>query len=330
MGKLLCNSSWLSDFMLGLLALLIGGSAAAQATYPVKPVRLVVAFPPGGADDAHGRLLAEKLGDLLGRQFIVDNRPGAGGVIGQDAVAKATPDGYTLLVAGSSIVLKPSFYPKMPYDLTRDLTAISQIGGPRIVLVVHPSMPAKSVKDLIALAKAKPGKLNFASSGLGGMPHLSGELFEQMAHINIVHVPYKGGGPAMVDLMAGHVDMSFATMGSSIGMISGGKLRPLAVTSSTRSRLLPDVPTMIESGLREYEMTSWYALFAPAATPRDIVSQLNAAVVNAVASPDLQEGLRKIGSEPVSSSSEQMTQRLRNDTTTLTKIVKAAGITGEQ
>src|SRR6185295_15729321 len=189
-----------------LLLSLASVAAPAAERYPAKPVRLVVSFPPGGADDAHGRLLAEKLGELLGRQIIVDNRPGAGGVIGQDTVAKAVPDGYTLLIAGSSIVIKPSFYPKIPYDYMRDLAPVSQIVSTRFVLVVHPSLPVKSVRDLIGLARAKPGKLNFASSGVGAMPHLCGELFKQMAQISIVHVPYKGGGPAMVDLMAGQVD----------------------------------------------------------------------------------------------------------------------------
>src|SRR5262245_59841640 len=312
-----------------LLLSLASVAAFAADRYPVKPVRLIVSFPPGGADDANGRLVAEKLGELLGRQVVVDNRAGAGGVIGQDTAAKSAPDGYTLLIAGSSIVIKPSFYPKIPYDYQRDLAPVAQIVSTRFVLVIHPSLPAKSVRDLIALAKSRPGKLNFASSGVGAMPHLCGELFKQVAHINIGHVPYKGGGPAMVDLMAGQVDMDFATIGSSIGMIQGGKLRVLAVTSAARSPLLPDVPTMIEAGVPGYEMTSWYALFVPAATPRDIVAQLNTAVVSAVASPDLQERLRKIGSEPHSSTAEQMASRLRDDAAKLTKIVKAAGIKEE-
>ena len=206
-----------------LILLLLSLSALvahAADRYPVKPIRLIVSFPPGGSDDAHGRLIAERLSDILGRQIIVDNRPGAGGILGQEIAAKAAPDGYTLLLAGATIVIKPIFYPRIPYDFMRDLTPISQIAATRYVLVVHPSLPVKSVRELIALAKATPGKLNFASSGVGATPHLCGELFKQMAHVNIVHVPYKGGGPGMTDLIAGQVDMSFATMGSSIGFSS--------------------------------------------------------------------------------------------------------------
>jgi tripartite-type tricarboxylate transporter receptor subunit TctC len=214
----------------------------------------------------------------------------------------------------------------MPYDLTRDLVPISQIVSTRHVLVVHPSLPAKSVSELIALAKSRPGKLNYSSSGTGATPHLCGELFKQLAGIDIVHVPYKGGGPSMVDLVAGQVDMSFATMGSSIGFIASGKLRALAITSGARSKLLPQVPTMAESGLPDYEMTSWYALFAPAGTPREILAQLHSSVVQAVASPDLQERFMKLGSEPGSSTPEQMRQRMQQDTARLTKIAKIAGI----
>jgi tripartite-type tricarboxylate transporter receptor subunit TctC len=301
-------------------------AAPAAERYPVRPIRLVVSFPPGGSDDAHGRLLAEKLSEILGRQIVVDNRSGAGGMVGQDVAAKAAPDGYTLLIAGSTIVIKPLFYPKIPYDLMRDLTPISQIVSTRFALVVHPSLPAKSVRELIALAKAKPGQLNFASSGTGATPHLCGELFKQLAQIRIVHVPYKGGGPAMIDLVGGQVDMSFATMGSSVAFVNAGKLRGLAVTSAARSKLLPDVQTMEEAGVPGYEMTSWYALLAPSGTPRDIVSQLNSAVVSAVASPDVQERLSKLGSEPASSTPEQMLQRLRDDTARLTRVVKIAGI----
>jgi tripartite-type tricarboxylate transporter receptor subunit TctC len=308
-----------------LLALVACGATAAER-YPVRPIRLIVSYPPGGSDDAHGRMIAEKLTEIFGRQVIVDNRPGAAGVIGQDVAAKAAPDGYTLLIAGSTIVIKPVFYPKIPYDLMRDLTPISQIVNTRFVLVVHPALPAKSVSELIALAKAKPGKLNFGSSGTGATPHLCGEFFKQMAQVDIVHVPYKGGGPAMVDLVAGQVEMSFATLGSSVGFIASGKLRPLAVTSGERSRLMPDVPTMAEAGLPGYEITSWYALFAPAATPRSIISQLNAAVVSAVASPELQERLSRIGSEPSSSTPAAMFERMRVDTVKLARIAKIAGI----
>jgi tripartite-type tricarboxylate transporter receptor subunit TctC len=309
-----------------LLLSLVSVAAPAAERYPVKPIRLLVSFPPGGSDDAHGRLLAERLSDILGRQIIVDNRPGAGGMLGQDIAAKAPGDGYTLLIGGTTIVIKPIFYPKIPYDLLRDLTPISQIVGTRYVLVVHPSLPVKSVRELIALAKAKSGKLNFGSSGVGATPHLCGELFKQMAQVNITHVPYKGGGPAMTDLIAGQVEMNFATMGSSVGFIQSGKVRALAVTSPDRSKLLPQVPSMTEAGLPGYEMTGWYALFAPSATPREIITQLNLAVGSALASPELQERLYKLGSEPAPSTPEQMLQRLWDETARLTKVIKTAGI----
>jgi tripartite-type tricarboxylate transporter receptor subunit TctC len=309
-----------------LLLSLVSYAAPAAERYPIKPIRLIVSFPPGGSDDAHGRLIAERLGDILGRQIIVDNRPGAGGMLGQDIAAKAPGDGYTLLLAGATIVIKPIFYPKIPYDFMRDLTPVSQIVTTRYVLVVHPSLPVKSARELIALAKAKPGKLNFASSGVGATPHLCGELFKQLADVNIVHVPYKGGGPAMTDLIAGQVDMSFATMGSSVGFVQGGKLRALAVTSPDRSKLLPQVPSMAEAGVPGYEMTGWYALFAPSATPREIITQLNVAVGSALTSPELQERLYKLGSEPAPSTPEQMLQRLREETVRLTKVITTAGI----
>jgi len=312
-----------------VLSMLTLAASAAELAYPVRPIRLIVSFPPGGSDDAHGRLVAERMSDLLGKQIVVDNRPGAGGMLGQDIAAKSSADGYTLLLAGATIVIKPIFYPKIPYDFMRDLTPVGQIVTTRYTLVVHPTLAVKSVQELVSLARSRPGKLNFASSGVGATPHLCGELFKQLAHVNIVHVPYKGGGPAMTDLVAGQVDMSFATMGSSTGFVQSGKLRALAVTSSERSKLLPDVPTMIESGVPGYEMTGWYALFVPSATPRAIVSKLNSTVVTAVGSPELQQRFYKLGSEPMSSTPEQMLQRLREETMRLTKVITLAGIKPE-
>lgn len=308
------------------LLLFIPLALNAAERYPVKPVRLVVGFSPGGTDDIHARLLAQKMTESLRQQVIVENRAGAGGVIGQDSVAKAAPDGYTLLFAGPAIVIAPNLYPKMPYDLMRDLTPVSRVVAFMAVLVVHPSVPAKSVKELIALARSKPGKLSFASSGAGAVPHLSGELFKQMAKVDITHIPYKGGAPAFVDLIGGQVDMYFGLMGGAVSYIAAGKVRPLAVTSAARSRALPDVPTMAEAGLPSYDLSGWYAMMAPSATPRDIISQLNAAVVNAVGSPDLQERLLKLGSEPAFSTPEQMLLRLREDMTKFSQLIKTAGV----
>lgn len=312
--------------VLVLLSLFIPLAVSAAERYPFKAVRIVVGFPPGGSDDTHARLLAQKMTEALGRQLVVDNRAGAGGIIGQDSVAKAAPDGYTLLFAGPAIVIAPNLYPKMPYDLMRDLTPVSRVATFMAVLVVHPSVPAKSVKELIALARSNPGKLNFASSGVGAVPHLSGELFKQMAKVDMAHVAYKGGAPAYVGLIGGQVDMYFGLMGSAMSYIVAGKVRPLAVTSTARSKALPDVPTMAEAGLPSYNLTGWYALMAPSATPRDIISQLNAAVVNAVGSPDLQERLLKLGSEPAISTPEQMLQRLREDMNKFSQLIKTAGV----
>jgi tripartite-type tricarboxylate transporter receptor subunit TctC len=312
--------------VLGSLLLFVPLALLAAERYPVKTVRIVIAFPPGGADDVHGRLLAQKMTEGLGRQIIVDNRPGAGGIIGQDSVAKAAPDGYTLLFAGPAIVIAPNLYPKMPYDLMRDLTPVSRVATFMAVLIVHPSVPAKSVKEFIALARSKPGMLNFASSGAGAIPHLSGELFKQMAKVDIAHIPYKGGAPAYVDLIGGQVDIYFGPMGSAMVYIAAGKVRPLAVTGTARSKVLPDVPTMAEAGLPSYDLTGSYAILAPSGTPRDIISQLNAAVANAVGSPDLQERLHKLGSEPAISTPEQMLQRLREDMTKFSQLIKTAGV----
>ena len=309
-----------------LLLLFIPLTLPAAERYPVRVIRMVVTFPPGGNDDIHGRLLAQKMTELLGQQVIVDNRAGAGGIIGQDSVAKAAPDGYTLLFAGTAIVLAPSLYPKMPYDLMRDLTPVSQLVTFILVLVVHPSVPARSVKELIALARARPGKLNFASSQAGALPHLTGELFKQRAKIDIVHIPYKGGAPAYVGLIGGQVDMYFGPMGSAMSYITAGKVRPLAVTGLTRAKTLPDIPTMAEAALPGFDITGRYALIVPSATSRDIISQLNAAVVKAVGSSDLQERLLKLGSEPASSTPEQMLQRLREDMTKFSQLIKTAGV----
>ena len=319
----------MSYLALLLLSVLTLAASAAERAYPVRPLRLIVGYPPGGGDDAHARLVAARMSELLSKQVVVDNRPGAGGILGQDIAAKSPGDGYTLLLAGAPIVIKPIFYPKIPYDFMRDLTPISQIATTRYVLVVHPTLPAKSVQELLSVAKSRPGKLSYASSGVGATPHLCGELFRQLAQVNVLHVPYKGGGPAMTDLVAGQVDMSFATMGSSVGLVQSGKLRALAVTSAQRSKLLPDVPTMIESGIAGYEMTGWYALFVPSATPRPIVWKLNTAVVATVASPELQERFHKLGSEPMPSTPEEMQQRLGEETVRLTSLIRTAGIKPE-
>ena len=309
-----------------LLLSIAAPSVAFAQTYPAKPVRIVVAFVPGGADDFHGRLMAQKLGEAFGQQFIVENRGGAGGFVGWEYVAKSQPDGYTLLMGGGSLTTIPSLRPTATIDVVRDFTPISLVGSFGLVLVVHPSVPARNVKELIALARKQPGKLNYASSGAGATPHLSAELFKSMANLNIVHIPYKGSTPAYVDLMSGQVDMYFGVMGGALPHVKGGRVRALGVTTAKRAQALPDVPTIAESGLPGYELSSWYALFGPGGMPRDVVARLNEAVVKTVASPDTRDRLLKAGSEPASSTPEQLGALVRENVAKFGKIIKSAGI----
>jgi tripartite-type tricarboxylate transporter receptor subunit TctC len=295
-------------------------------TYPTKPVRIVVAFAPGGADDFHGRLIAQKLSETFGQQFVVENRGGAGGFVGWESVAKSAPDGYTLLLAGGSLTTIPSLRPTATIDPVRDFTPISLIGSFGLVLVTHPNVPARSVKELIALARKQPGKLNYASSGAGATPHLSAELFKSMANVDIVHIPYKGSTPAYVDLMSGQVDMYFGVMGGALPHIKSSRVRALGVTTAKRAVSLPDVPTIAESGLPGYELSSWYALFGPGGMPRDVTARLNDSVVKAVANPDTRDRLIKAGSEPASSTPEQLAALVRENVVKFGKIIKTAGI----
>lgn len=305
--------------------LIHAGSAFAQA-YPTKPVRMVVAFVPGGADDFHGRLMAQKLGEHFGRQFVVENRGGAGGFVGWEYVARSPADGYTLLLGGGSLTTIPSLRPSAPIDVMRDFTPISLISTFALVLVVHPSVPAQNVKTLIALARKQPGKLNYASSGAGATPHLSAELFKSLANVDIVHIPYKGSTPAYVDLMGGQVDMYFGVMGGALPHIRSGRVRALGVTSGKRSASLPEVPTIAESGLPGYELTSWYAVMGPGGLPRDIVMRLNEAVVKVVAQADTRARLINAGSEPATSTPEQLGALMRENMAKFGKIIKTAGI----
>lgn len=293
--------------------------------YPVKPVRLVIGFIPGGGDDYHARTMAGKMGEFLGQQVLVDYRPGAGGAIGWEHVAKSPPDGYTLGLIGGSVTAAPSIYSKFPFDPARDLAPISQITEHQLMLVVHPSVPAKTVAQLVALARSRPGKMNYSSSGIGAMPHLAGALFASLAKINVVHVPYRGGAQSLLDLIAGQVDMTFGTIPSVHPHVKAGKARALGVTGHTRARMAPDVPTMAEAGVSGYEIASWYGIFAPGGTPAEIVAQLNAVVLKAIAAPEVQERLRQVGSEPVSGPPEKLGQRVRTDLVKFAEIVRIAG-----
>ncbi|HXD52883.1 MAG TPA: tripartite tricarboxylate transporter substrate binding protein [Burkholderiales bacterium] len=303
----------------------MAGSAAAQS-YPAKPVRLLSGFPAGGANDYHARVLAQKLTESFGQTVIVENRGGAGGTIAADAIAKAAPDGYNLLMGFGSLAVAPSVYAKLPFDVLKDFTAVSLACRIQNVLVVPSALPAKNVQELIALARAHPGKMNYASSGTGATPHLSAEMFKAIAKVDITHIPYKGDTPAFVDLLAGQVDMMITVVQSTLVHIESGKLRPLAVTGLKRTASLPKVPTMQEAGLTGYELTSWFGVMGPANMPRDVIDRLNGAVVKAIAQKDVQEKFIAGGSEPESSTPEQFAQLIRDDVAKFARIVKAAGI----
>jgi tripartite-type tricarboxylate transporter receptor subunit TctC len=311
-------------------AALLGSAIAFPAlaqTYPAKPVRLMSGFPAGGANDYHARVLAQKLTEMFGHSVIVENRGGAGGTIAADFIAKAAPDGYNLLMGFGSLAVAPSVYAKLPFDVIRDFTPVSLTCRIQNVLVVPSALPAKSVKELIALARAHPGKMNYASSGTGATPHLSAELLKSLAKVDIVHVPYKGDTPAFVDLLAGQVDMMITVVQSTLVHIKSGKLRALGVTGTRRTSSLPEVPTISEAGVPGYELTSWFGVMAPPGMARDLVDRLNAAVVKAIAARDLQEKFVAGGSEPESSSPEQFAQIIRDDVAKFARIVKTAGIT---
>jgi tripartite-type tricarboxylate transporter receptor subunit TctC len=316
---------WLSVFCLAASAILSVPDAFAQA-YPAKTVKLIVPFPPAGTTDILARIVAQKLSERLGQQFIIDNRAGAGGNIGADLASKSTPDGYTLLVGTvGTNAINASLYAKMPYDTAKDFAPIGMIAAVPNVLVVHPSVPVKSVKELIELAKSKPGELNFASSGNGTSIHLSGELFKTMAGVNMNHIPYKGSAPALTDLLGGQVQLMFDNLPSSMPHIKAGKLRPLAVTSLQRSPALPDIPTIAESGLAGFDASSWFALFAPAGTPKDIITKLNAELQVILQMPEVRVKFAEQGAEPGNFTPEQLGAFTRAEMVKWAKVVKDSG-----
>jgi len=308
-----------------LVAALAAEHAAAQA-YPAKPLRMIVAQSAGGNADIVARAVGQKLAAALGQPVVIDNRGGGGGIIAADMVVKAPPDGYTLLLASSAFGVTPSLQQKLPYDPLRDLAPITLVASAPNILVVHPAQPLKSVRELVAYARANPGKLNFGSSGNGGSTHLAGELFKLMAGIDIVHVPYKGAAPALVDLLAGNVQLMFASMPSAITHVRAGRLRALAVTGARRSAAAPELPTVAETGLADFETSAWQGMFAPAATPRAIITRLHSEVARAVNLPDLKERLTAEGAEPVANTPEDFAAYLRRELPKWAKVVKAAGI----
>jgi tripartite-type tricarboxylate transporter receptor subunit TctC len=300
--------------------------AYAQTSYPVRPVRIIVPQSAGASTDLTARLIAQKLSATLGQNFIVDNRPGAGSIIGTDLVAKAAPDGYTLLVVASSITLNPTLHKNLPFDPVRDLAPITQLSAFPNLLTVHPAVPVKTVKDLIALAKAKPGSINYGSSGTATGTHLSAELFKYMTGIDMVHVPYKGGGPAVQALLGGQVQLNFATIVSVLPHMRGGKLRGIAVTTAKRSPAAPEIPTIAESGVPGYDHGPWNGFLAPARTPRAVIAKLNEETARVLHLPETKSVFNSEGAEPVGNKPEEFGTIIREETAKWAKVIKAAGI----
>ena len=309
------------------LSLSIMAGAVWSQSYPVKPVRLIVPFAPAGSTDVTARIVAQKLTDAWKQQVIVDNRAGAGGNIGAEAVAKAAPDGYTLLLATTGVMaINHRLYRTLPFDALRDFAPVTQIGALPLILIVHPSLPVKSVKELVGIAKARPGQLSYASSGVGSATHMTTELFRMMAGVDIVHIPYKGSGQAMADLIGGQVVLAFDQITSSLPQVEAGKLRALAVTSAKRFPSVPQLPSVAEAGIPGYESVSWNGIAAPAATPKDVVVRIQAEVARALQSPDIKDRFFKDGIEPVASTPEQFLAHIRSERVKWEKVVDTAGI----
>jgi tripartite-type tricarboxylate transporter receptor subunit TctC len=293
--------------------------------YPAGPVRVIVPFPPGGGVDGAGRLISQKLSEALGKQFVVDNRPGANGMIGSELAAKSAKDGYTLMVNGANFVTTPSLYSKVTYHPVRDFEPVSLLALAPNVLVVHPSLPAKSVKELIALARSRPGEVNYAGSGSGSTPHLAAELFNTLAQVKMVHVPYRGTGPAIVGLMSGEASVMFMPTTNAVPLARSGRLRALAVTSRERVPAMPELPTVSESGLKGYESSQWYGLLAPAGTPVDVLGLLSSQVVKIMQAPDMKQRLTGDGLVAVGSTREQFAAHIKVELAKWAKVIKASG-----
>ena len=311
-----------------LLALLIACALpmAALAQYPARAIKLIVPFPPAGATDAVARIVAQKLAERLGQSIVIDNRPGAGGTIGSDLVAKASPDGYTLLMATTSTHSIAPLLGKLAYDPIRDFAPIVHVANVPNVLVVSPVLAVRDVKDLVALAKSKPGQLNYASSGNGTIVHLNAELFKLISGTDIVHVPYKGTALSIPDVANGQIAMLFDSLASAMPHVKSGRVRPIALNSPQRSPLLPGVPTFAEAGMPAYDTYTWFGMFAPAGTPREVVARVQAEVVAALKAPDLLERFANVGAEPVGGTPEQFVERIRSDTAKWARVVQAAGL----
>ena len=308
-----------------LIALLAAPSMAAAQAYPSKPIRLVVPYPPGGGADNVARVFSQKLAEALGQQIVIDNRGGAAGIIGAEIVAKSPPDGYTLLDDSSSRAVNPALH-KLPFDTIKDFAPIGMIVINPNILVVHPSLPVATVRDLIRLARERPGQIIFASSGIGSAPHMAAELFKYLAKVNMLHVPYKGGGPALADLIGGHVQLLFPNIASGLPHVKSGKLKGIAVTSKKRSRAAPHLPTVDESGLPGFEIQEWNALFAPAGTPQPIIARLNAELQKVLALPEVRNRLFEMGAEAAPGTPGELDAYVKSELEKWAKVVRDVGI----
>ena len=312
--------------LLIVLSLFATTPAALAQTWPAKSVRIVVPFPPGGGTDIGTRIVAQKLQEAFGQSFVVENKPGAAGIVGTEFTAKSPPDGYTFMMGNiGTHAINVSLYKKLSYDPVKDFAPVSMVADLPLLLLVHPSVPANSVKELIALAKSQPGKLNFSTSGAGGSMHVAAELFKSMAGVDMVHIPYKGGAPAVADLIAGQVPLSFATVLETIQFVKAGKVRALAVTNNRRSVALPDLPTIAEAGLPGYQSISWLALFAPAGTPKDVVNRVSSETVRILKIADVKERLLGQGAEPIGSTPEELATTLAADMAKYAKVIRESG-----
>jgi tripartite-type tricarboxylate transporter receptor subunit TctC len=303
----------------------LASAAAPTLEYPVRPIRFIVPFPPGGGNDIVGRIVAAKLGERLGQQVVVDNRGGAGGTIGTDLTAKAPPDGHTLLINNVSLAVNATLIPKLPYDTLKDLAPVGLVGRQPNILVVYPGVPARSVQELLAMARAKPGAVNYGSGGIGTASHLATELLKLMTGVELVHVPYKGLGPALTDLMGGRLQLIISTLASALPYVKAGRMRPLAVTTATRSPFFPELPTMDEAGVKGYEFSTWYAIVAPRGTPADIVRKLNAELAQVLASPAVKEQFAAQGLEATHSTPAELGAYLRSEVSKWGKVIRASG-----
>lgn len=329
-------TKWRAMAVLGAVFLIIlnaeavaqrkSGEPAKAENYPARPVRWIVPFPPGGAADIVSRAIGVKLSETWGQQVVMDNRPGAGGNLGIEIASRASPDGYTLVIVPATFTTSPSLQRHLPYDPAKDFMPVTLVSSSALILVVHPSLKAASVRELIALAKSRPGQLNYASSGIGASAHLAAELFKTMAGVNIVHVPYKGQPPAMLDLISGQVQMMFPNAPVALPHLRAGKLRALAVTTLKRSSALPELPTMAESGLAGFEVNQWSGLMVPAGTPKAIIAKLHDDIVRALELPDVRKNLTSLGFDPVGSTPEEFSAYIRSEIRKWAKVIADAGI----